>query len=217
MLEDAYKSIGNEAIRICKLLEPLLIGASLQSLDHETHDQEFRDIVRMTHIQDRPYLQPYIEAIWKISKDFLLKFGPEGIPYLVEQYEQEKLHNYPIVSIEAGLQKMHKYGTSIRISEDQAVRDIAANFKREYFVAYYEKHKVLPKIIYNWRFDKRIKVLIKKGKPGSIRECYKIPNEAWFFMEFDKNHDFNYFPQISDLLDDKAITPHLDHIYQLFA
>lgn len=36
-------------------------------------------------------------------------------------------------------------------------------------------------------------------------------------MEYEKNHDFNYFPQISDLLDDKAITPHLDHIYQLFA
>jgi len=178
ILEDAYKTLGNEAVRVCKLLEPLLIGVSLQELDPRTHDHDFGNIIRSTYEEEKSYLQPYVNKIWLTSKQFLAKFGSQGIPYLIEQYGQEKLHNYPIVSIESGLEKMHQYGTSIRISEDQAVRDIASNFKREYFVAYYEKHKVLPKVVDNWRLDSRIKTLILKGKPGSIRECYKIPNEA---------------------------------------
>lgn len=45
----------------------------------------------------------------------------------------------------------------------------------------------------------------------------EIPDEAWMDLKFDENFEFNYFPQISDLLDDKAITPHMCHIYQLFA
>ncbi|APG78705.1 RNA-dependent RNA polymerase [Hubei rhabdo-like virus 6] len=217
ILEDAYLKAGNESIRIFKLLEPLLVGISLQHLDPETHDHDFGELIRVSIKDDYPQLQIYIESVWRIGHDYLNKVGPQGIPYLIEQYGQEKLHNYPIVSISGGLHKMHKYGTSIRISADQAIRDIASNFKREYFVAYYEKHKVLPKVIDNWRLHPKIRHLINRGKPGSIRECYRIPNEAWFALEFDKNHDFNYYPQISDLLDDKAITPHLDHIYQLFA
>lgn len=164
ILEEAYKTLGNEAIRVCKLLEPLLIGVSLQELDPRTHDHDFGNIIKSTYKEERPYLQPYVDKIWLTSKHFLNKFGTQGIPYLIEQYGQEKLHNYPIVSIESGLEKMHQYGTSIRISEDQAIRDIAANFKREYFVAYYEKHKVLPKVVDNWRLDSRIKSLILKGK-----------------------------------------------------
>lgn len=88
----------------------MLIGTLLQALDPKTHDHDFGNIIRNTHMEDKPYLQPYIDIIWKISKEFLSKFGPEGIPYLVEQYGQEKLHNYPNVSIKAGLQKMHQYG-----------------------------------------------------------------------------------------------------------
>lgn len=76
---------------------------------------------------------------------------------------------------------------------------------------------MLPKTFTHVGVDPRIKRMIDEGKPDSIRDCHKIPNEAWYDLEFCQNHVFNYFPQVSDLLDDKAITPHMSQIYNIFA
>lgn len=43
------------------------------------------------------------------------------------------------------LRKMYKYETEHRPANNEAMADIAANFKSEYFVAYYEHHGILPK------------------------------------------------------------------------
>lgn len=39
----------------------------------------------------------------------------------------------------------------------------------------------------------------------------------WAELEFFQNHTFNYYPQVSDLLVDKAISPDLEHLLQLYA
>lgn len=115
------------------------------------------------------------------------------------------------------MRKMFEHGTSYRPTEDSAAREIANNMKREYMVAYYEYHKKLPKFQERFQIGPEIAEIIKKGRSGSIRECYNIPDEEWENLEHLQNHTFNYYPQVSDLLDDKAITPDLMNIYQLFA
>lgn len=199
------------------MLESLLIGCILQTLPASTNDHCFLTELINACETDHPHIAPYMHKIVRIGQDYLISKGEAGIPLLIEQFGQEKLHFYPIVSIEGGLKKMYQHGTSLRITRYDDAVDLASNFKREYFVAYFEKHGVLPKPNKYYGVDTPIALILKEGKPGSIRECYKIPNKSWEKLTFDKNHNFNYYPQISDLLDDKAITPHLDHIYQLFA
>lgn len=108
---------------------------------------------------------------------------------------------------------MFEHGTSYRPTEDAAAREIANNMKREYMVAYYEYHKKLPKFQERFQVGPGIAEIIKRGRPGSIRECYNIPDEEWENIENLQNHTFNYYPQVSDLLDDKAISPDLTNIY----
>lgn len=206
-----------EAIRVFKVLEPLLVGSVLKILDPESNDHDFRDNIVAGLEEKNPRLTQYTVKICEMADQYLEAHGRAGIPFLLEQFGQEKIHFYPIVSVEGGMHKMFKYGTQDRPSKDQAMRDLAANFKREYFVAYYEQNGVLPATFEEVNVDPRIKEMIKEGKPGSIRDCQKIPNEAWYKLEFKQNHIFNYFPQVSDLLDDKAITPHDMYIYELFA
>lgn len=158
-----------------------------------------------------------MHTIITIGRECLRQKGEQGIPFLIEQFGQEKPHFHPLVSIEGGLRKMFKHGTSLRTTGYDDAVDLASNFKREYFVAYFAKHEVLPKTNEYYGVDDPIALLIKKGKPGSIRECYKLPNKSWIKLTYEKNHNFNDYPQINDLLDAEAITPHLDHIYQLFA
>nr|UVF62186.1 MAG: RNA-dependent RNA polymerase [Bat faecal associated arto-like virus 4] len=217
LLEHAYSVEGNEAIRLFKMMEPLMVSSSLRILPAESNDHNFRGQLLQALTLKAPGLRAYADKLVEIADRYLAVHGESGIPYLIEQMGQEKIHGYPIVSIEGGLKTMYEHGTSLRPITHEAASKIASSFKREYFVAYYEYHKVLPKTFEEFNVDPRIKKLIDAGKPGSIRECAKIPSAAWENLEFKKNHEFNYFPHISDLLDDKAISPHLDHIYQLFS
>lgn len=65
-----------------------------------------------------------------------------------------------------------------------------------------------------WMWIRRSKIItdqriIDPNNPESIRACYKIPNDAWDKLIFKQWFTFNYYPQISDLLDDKANYPGL--------
>lgn len=217
VLEKNYQSHGNEAVRLFKLLEPLMVGVSLEHLPKDTNDHSLLPEVSKSLDDTAPQLKEGIEEVIQIANDHLMKHGPQSIPHLLEQVGQEKLHFYPIVSVEGGMKKMFKHGTSYRPTEDSAARELANNMKREYMVAYYEFHKRLPKFQEHFQIGPGIAEIIKKGRPGSIRECYNIPDSEWENLEYLQNHTFNYYPQVSDLLDDKAITPNLVHVYQLFA
>ncbi|APL97667.1 putative RNA-dependent RNA polymerase [Pteromalus puparum negative-strand RNA virus 1] len=215
--ENAYKALGNEAIRVFKCLEPICVGVVLRLHDPRMNDHQFLNEILAAIMEKGEALHYYADQIATLLTDYLTVHGDRGAPFVLEQYGQEKLHHYPITSGELGMMKMFKYGTAYRPSSEQAIRELSADFKREYLVAYYEKHKSLPRAHTSMRMDPRIKEMYKEGRPKSLRECWKIPKAAWAELEFQQNHDFNYYPQISDLLDDKAITPDLEHIWQLFA
>ncbi|CAH0392111.1 unnamed protein product [Bemisia tabaci] len=100
-----------------------------------------------------------------------------------------------------------------RASGPGAEAGIASNFKRKFSVAYFNEHKELPPTHRHVNVDPAIKKLMDRNNPGSIRECYKIPNDAWDKLIFKQCFTFEYYPQISDLLDDKAITPDWDHVF----
>lgn len=95
----------------------------------------------------------------------------QRIPYLIVQIRQEKLHNYPIVDVEAGLREMFKYGTSYHPLAPGADSDTASNFKRKFIVAYYNEHMELPPTFKYVNVDPEIRRLVNRGNPGSIREC----------------------------------------------
>ncbi|KAI4485715.1 hypothetical protein M0802_012576, partial [Mischocyttarus mexicanus] len=76
---------------------------------------------------------------------------------------------------------------------------------------------MLPKIIDSFRVPTSIRQIYNTGRPPSLRECWRISSADWDLVEFKQNHHFNYYPQVTDLLDDKAISPHKKNMYQLFA
>lgn len=208
ILEDAYNTHGNKAIRLCKLMEPIAVGVTLLQYPAESNDHDFLREVRLGLETKYPELLAGFDAISLRLTNFLGTHGVSGVPYVLEQMGQGKLHNYPIVKIEEGLKKMYTYGTAYRTIAPGAAQQVAINFKREFFVAYFESETELLKTYRHANVDPEIRALINKGSPGSIRECFKIPDQAWAQFNFLKNFEFDYFPQISDLLDDKAISPH---------
>ncbi|KAI4481597.1 hypothetical protein M0802_013907 [Mischocyttarus mexicanus] len=217
LCEQYYKTLGNSSARFFKLLEPLCVGISLRLFPEKWNDHHFLSEIYTAAIGKDPNLVPFLDRFIVIGEEYLSTHGEAGVPYLIEQFGQEKLHNWPITSGEAGMKKMYEYGTSYRRLDDIAVREIASDFKREYLVAYYEKNKMLPKIIDSFRVPTSIRQIYNTGRPPSLRECWRISTADWDLVEFKQNHHFNYYPQVTDLLDDKAISPHKKNMYQLFA
>lgn len=100
ILENNYKRHGNEAVRLFKLLEPLMVGVSMQHLQAETNDHSLLPEVASSLKKKAPQLQDGIDDIIKVAGEHLEKHGPQSIPHLLEQVGQEKLHYYSIASVE---------------------------------------------------------------------------------------------------------------------
>lgn len=165
VLERSYARCGNEAVRLFKLLEPLTVGMSLRLFDPVTNDHNFLTAVVSSLKERAPQLSSYLDEIVKIGTSYLQRHGEQGIPTLIEQFGQEKLHFYPIVSIEGGLKKMQEHGTAFRNVSNEAAKEIAGHFKREYFVAYYEKHKTPPSTHKICGVSKSLKKMLRTGNP----------------------------------------------------
>ena len=58
---------------------------------------------------------------------------------------------------------------------------------------------------------------MESGVLPSDKFCDRIPVEEWNKLELKKCYEFNYFPDIVALLDDKGISPPCSKMNQLFA
>lgn len=110
VLAQSYRDLGNESISLNKALEPLCVGHFLKLYREDANDHKFLDDILSLHnkLQNG---SAHIASLCRVMDDYLQTHGRSGIPSLIEQYGQEKLHNYPIVFIEDGLTKMFNYGT----------------------------------------------------------------------------------------------------------
>ena len=61
ILEDCYKHLGNEAIRLMKCLEPIMVGSSLLLFDHVTNDHGSRPAVIAGLQEKNAALGPYVD------------------------------------------------------------------------------------------------------------------------------------------------------------
>ncbi|APG78806.1 RNA-dependent RNA polymerase [Hubei rhabdo-like virus 5] len=216
-LDNIYKSLGNEAIRVFKLMEPITIGVCLKLLPEESNNSEFLDIILDSVRIDKPNIYPYVLQLVDTLQNYAHTYGPSGIPYIMEQYGHEKRHFYPIIDEEEGLIKMYRFGTAHIKVDEPFVQEVAGHFIREYILSYYNKEGHLPPIRWNDDLHPSIKAIYIQGKINSKHDCLKIPPKYWLEIIFANHRKFEYCEDALDLLDDKAITPHLDHVNQLFA
>lgn len=212
-----HKTLGVESSRVCKLLEPICLGVCLEILDPACNDTNFMTELLEELRESKPRIYPYAMNVVSILRDYLVIHEDRGVPVVLEQYGHEKRFFYPIVNEDAGLLKMYKYGTEVRQVDRGYVNEVKGLAVIDYIVAFFNKYGHLPPIVQDPTLDLRIIQILQSGTPQSIDHCRSIPLSAWSVVTFEKHRDFNYYEDITDLLDDKAITPHRDNWRQLFA
>nr|WPV62321.1 MAG: RNA-dependent RNA polymerase [Wufeng shrew peropuvirus 2] len=216
-LHQAHDELGTQAADVSKLMEPLCVGVCLETFNPETNSVDFLDETLESVRNEKPHAFPFVHVLATHMRAYLERHGESGIPSILEQYGHEKLHYYPIIDQEGGLIKMYRFGTAALQVNYQEAKELAGHFVRDYIISYYNKEGHLPSMIHQPDLHSRIKRIIRTGNPQSLKYCMSVPAMEWTKIVFRPHHIFNYYGETMDLLDDKAITPHLNSINQLFA
>jgi len=216
LLDKVYKVLGNKAIKVFKSLEPLAVGFVLSLQDPQYNMTTFLDQTMEDLKEDDFTVYQQCQLYVNFLQGVYNKYGDQSIPFIFESYGQEKMHFYPIVRTEDGVVKMYRYGTSHRNGTIRAGDELDGEFKKQYIQSYYAREGQLPPLESFECYHPDLKHLIDHGNPGSIKECNKIASIEWSRLCFKPHKSFNYYTDVLDLLDDKAISPHLSNLYSLY-
>nr|WPV62316.1 MAG: RNA-dependent RNA polymerase [Wufeng shrew peropuvirus 1] len=211
------EALGNEAARVYKTLEPVCLGVCLELLSPISNDTTFLATLLVSLEHERPNVYNYVLQVANYLRSYLDTHGEAGIPAVLEQYGHEKRFFYPIVDEEGGLKKMFKYGTEVRPIDRDFVQELKGLAIVDYSVAYYNKHGVLPPIVFDVTLNPKILDIFVTGSPQSAEYCMTIPLVDWSHVLFKEHVQFNYYEDVTFLLDDKAISPHRLNWRQIFA
>lgn len=217
LLDQAVTETGTRSSKFFKMLEPLSVGVVLQALPPETNDHLFLDTLVASLKEEDDDISPFVRLFIQYQQGVIEEHGERAIPMVLEMYGQEKMHFYPIVDSELGLVKMYRYGTAVRKINSSVIKELVGQFNKEWIIGKYEQDGVLVPIIPSSEYHPYIQQMLISGNPQSLDEANKVPLREWSKVLFRSHCEFNYFPDVLDLLDDKGISPRLSKINQLYA
>lgn len=216
VLEEAHRTLGNAAADLYKLLEPICVSSVLETQNPLTNDHNYWAMIEADLAEGKPHVISFCRLLRTKFSTFLQQHGERGIPAVLELYGQEKMHYYPIVDLEGGLLKMYRFGTSLRPIRPETVNEIVGQLTRDIVIAKYNKDGKIPHVLIPGHVCEPLKQMLTSGRLESISYCERIPLMEWSKVVLLQNAQFNYFTDIVDLLDDKAISPPLSKINQLY-
>ncbi|APG78668.1 RNA-dependent RNA polymerase [Beihai rhabdo-like virus 1] len=216
-LDAIYYELGNQAIDVFKMLEPITLGVCLEALPSSTNDCDFLNRQLEDLQAEKPLIHSYVRVLTDFFREYRNAHGERGFNCILEQYGQEKLHFYPIVDIEGGLIKMFRYGTAQLPVDISFTNALVGSFIKCYIVSYYNLEGHLPLILWLPDYHPVILSILTTGNPQSMTYCNQVPDDEWAKIVFRKHYEYNYYPNILELLDDKSISPHRHFVDQLFA
>jgi len=131
------------------------------------------------------------------------------VPELVELFGLQKLSGHPLIDPEVGGESVKTEARKKITYSYSKVRRLRNNCCRLYLEGYIRKERQWPPLEFTPK-AKRTKLyqLYSLGERKVVRSSYPI--DDWEEVRFLKHHDFDYFPNFTDLMDDKSISLYRD-------
>jgi hypothetical protein len=216
MLDLMYEDLAVKSHKILKSLEAIMVGFILHYYDNEHGDDEFLKAILQDLKDEGEDVSKWVGKIvnfiqeWKRSEPDEITIG------LIESYGQEKLHFYPIIDHEAGLEKMKSEGKAFKDIDDGVAKRIFGQFVLELIEKHYKKTGKLMEIDEYQDLDPRIRSMYERRVILPRGELLRIEREKWADITFVKNVEFDYRLDDMDHLIDKACSPDEENISQIF-
>ncbi|APG78703.1 RNA-dependent RNA polymerase [Hubei rhabdo-like virus 8] len=217
ILEEGYRTHGNDFTDLLKSLEGIIVGFILSKLPPATNDTTYGTSMRLEFQKKRPSQIIVWDQLIEVLENVYCKYGDRILPYLYQLYTHEKLHFFPMVTSTLGIAKMKDFGTKITPVNNAIVVKAAGMFVVEYIYGYHAKYKFLPPVQLGTISNAQILEYYVQQKLPTKKAALKLPLEDWAELRFSKHVDFLYHADISDWLDDKSTAPYYDQVFHKYA
>lgn len=131
--------------------------------------------------------------------------GASSLVTSVEIFGLMKLSGHPTIDPSLGGRSVREIACKTKRYRPHNVQRVRNNFCRLYLEGYIRRKNQWPPL----KFD-------KEGKKTRLYELYQVrelkisgdryPLKDWSGVRFEKHHDFDYYPNFTDLMDDRAIS-----------
>lgn len=216
LLHALYARYGIQVIPLFKMLEPLAVATILEWRNAPGESTNFIQVLVEDFSEAHPILVGELEIILAYFRGILEKYQDRGVRIVMELYGQEKMHFYPVITKQIGLDKMRTVGTALGNFHLASAQYTCGEFVKQYIHRYHEKEGKLPPILESRILHPGILDIYTQRNIPSITYLNTIPNSEWAKVIFKPHQVFNYFPNILDMLDDKAIAPPRDMLSKLY-
>lgn len=200
---------GNEGYGLLKQIEPLTKTAIIALADPILGDtltnprmiEEVRSKERKLSGNDTPLVDRLLEILAR----------PRGLPEAVELFGLQKLSGHPCIDPVLGGQTVRNTACKEKHYSISNVSRIRNNFCRMYSEGYIRKEGRWPKMVFpEGTRHTRLYQLFSRQETKIHRHSYPI--EDWEGVRFLKHHDFEYYPNFTDLMDDRSISYYRDQV-----
>jgi hypothetical protein len=206
---DCLHQFGNRGYSLVKEIEPISKIAFL-SRTERIMDASFieRDVLNNVREKERnlrgsdPFLVDALYEKLKSSKE---------TQYLVEVFGLQKLSGHPLLDPREGGESVIAEARSRSSYDPTYVLKLRNNFCRMYTEGYIRKRREWPPLLfYPEGKQTRMYELYCRNETKITPSSYSL--DDWTHVKFQKHHDYNYFQNFTDLMDDRSLSYYRDNV-----
>lgn len=215
-LEEMRDLAGNNICHLMKVLEPLAVAAITSEYPTLPSDPDYGEVLTAPQPDIPDLITQFKVEVYQWFKGIIQEHQDTGVRIVLNMYGQEKMHGYPIIHPELGLSKMREEGTSLGNQKAGTGNWLRGIFVKHFIRGYYLKENCFPPVMPSLELNPGIAEILATSTLPSIAKMNKIRNTEWARVCFAKTFTFDYFPNVLDLIDDKAAAPKLSKRNQIY-
>ncbi|AJG39142.1 RNA-dependent RNA polymerase [Tacheng Tick Virus 6] len=210
--DELLEQYGNCAYRLIKMWEPLILGLLLQTTDPLEYSHRFYATMEDAYHQEYENVtrdRCLGACSWCQVRNLIRQ---EPWPNISELHGIYRHWGHPTVDLKGGTVKVQSIAKEKKSLSTYTRLAIGAQFTRYLILSYIRRHGKWPKC----RIDSshESKALYQAWREHRVDMSDYEDNIAildWNIIEFEKNFEFDYFEDWSQLLEDTAISYDRDH------
>ncbi|UHK03027.1 MAG: RNA-dependent RNA polymerase [Guiyang lispivirus 1] len=193
---------GNNGYSIIKVLEPICTGVALDTLDDLKISKEFTKKL-IDQYKDTPF-ENTIKDLYNIIKN-----STQNVIQVFEIFGCYRHFGHPTVNEEEGCLSMKKHTRGDWPINSHVVDKITGAFNRCLILNYISKHNRWPGCTCLLPQDHILSKIVNERLLSFEDYNSSILIEDWSQLTFDKEFEFDWFNDFTELLSDKSLSPYL--------
>nr|WPV62272.1 MAG: RNA-dependent RNA polymerase [Jingmen rodent lispivirus 1] len=195
---------GNEAYSIIKQFEPICTAVQLDKYDVLTISHSYYQDLLKKGKEDKS--DHHLSDCYEMIKDNIVNSNQ-----LFELFGCYRHFGHPTVDEEEGCIKMKEQTRKQVKIDSEVVTQVTGAWTRGIVLQFIKKHKRWPICKTSLGPESTVYKLMTQGVTHFDEYKMPISLEEWASIEFGKEFEFDYYPDLVELLSDKSISPYLLH------